>query len=273
MPSSTGTNAKSSSADGVEPDADLQRARARRAVRLLDQPGRDDERRAGERQERPARARPRRVGEVGEAGRQRRATRTPPGRRRCSSANGSATANPPSITTSCSEFTQRGAEQAAGGEVHRHDAAADERAEPARRAGEHVEDGGAGHQLRREDPQAAERDQHRDDAAHRRAVAVLEEVAGGVEVVRPWPAPRAAAPPRRRGRTMPGPPIRSTTTRSGRRGRRGRRRSTVAPAPMLAASIDEKMRPGPRLRPATKKSLLPRTSRDVHRPKPTIATE
>ena len=38
-----------------------------------------------------------------------------------------------------------------------------------------------------------------------------------------------------------------------------RQHATVDPAPMLAASIDEKRRPGPSLRPATKNALLLRT--------------
>src|SRR5688572_7046357 len=42
---------------------------------------------------------------------------------------------------------------------------------------------------------------------------------------------------------------------------------------MFAASIVAKIRPGPSLRPATKKSLLWRTSRAVHRPSATTATE
>jgi hypothetical protein len=42
---------------------------------------------------------------------------------------------------------------------------------------------------------------------------------------------------------------------------------------MLAASIVEKIRPGPRLLPATKNALLVRTRREVHTPKATMATQ
>src|SRR5947207_13542126 len=48
---------------------------------------------------------------------------------------------------------------------------------------------------------------------------------------------------------------------------------TVDPAPMLAASIVEKIRPGPRLRPATKKSDALRTRRPIQRPSAISATE
>src|SRR5207302_10197066 len=69
-----------------------------------------------------------------------------------------------------------------------------------------------------------------------------------------------------------------------RRGRRSRRRRvetedmgallrTVDPAPMLAASIDARISPGPSHRPATKKSALCRTKRAVHRPKATMPTK
>src|SRR5712691_10557130 len=43
---------------------------------------------------------------------------------------------------------------------------------------------------------------------------------------------------------------------------------TVEPAPMFAASIVEKIRPGPSCRPATKKSDAPRTRRPIQRPNP-----
>ena len=48
---------------------------------------------------------------------------------------------------------------------------------------------------------------------------------------------------------------------------------TVEPAPMLAASMVEKMSPGPSRRPATKKSDAPRTRRPIHRPNAISATE
>jgi hypothetical protein len=48
---------------------------------------------------------------------------------------------------------------------------------------------------------------------------------------------------------------------------------TVVPAPMFAASIDARISPGPRLRPATKNALLVRTNRAVHIPRPTTPTE
>ena len=41
----------------------------------------------------------------------------------------------------------------------------------------------------------------------------------------------------------------------------------------FAASIDARMSPGPRLRPATKNALLVRTNRAVHRPTPTTTQE
>src|SRR6187200_545705 len=43
----------------------------------------------------------------------------------------------------------------------------------------------------------------------------------------------------------------------------------VEPAPMLAASRVLKRRPGPRFRPATKKSLVPRRRRLIHSPSST----
>src|SRR5439155_13604145 len=48
---------------------------------------------------------------------------------------------------------------------------------------------------------------------------------------------------------------------------------TVEPAPMFAASIVEKTSPGPRRRPATKKSEAPATLRPIHRPSPISASE
>jgi hypothetical protein len=42
---------------------------------------------------------------------------------------------------------------------------------------------------------------------------------------------------------------------------------------MLAASMVAKMRPGPRLRPATKNALLVRTYRADQRPRPTTTAE
>lgn len=47
---------------------------------------------------------------------------------------------------------------------------------------------------------------------------------------------------------------------------------TVEPAPMLAASTVEKSSGAVSVRPATKKSLLPRTSRPIHRPMPVRPT-
>ena len=73
-------------------------------------------------------------------------------------------------------------------------AAADDRADPAGRPGQHVDDRGAGDELCREDPQAAEADQAGDDAADGRAVPELEEVAGRVEAVLLGAASRVAAP-------------------------------------------------------------------------------
>ena len=42
---------------------------------------------------------------------------------------------------------------------------------------------------------------------------------------------------------------------------------------MFAASIDDRISPGPRLRPATKNALLLRTNRAVQMPTPTTPTE
>src|SRR5215475_9384938 len=42
---------------------------------------------------------------------------------------------------------------------------------------------------------------------------------------------------------------------------------------MFAASIVEKMSPGPRRRPATKKSVVPETRRPIQRPRPTRSAE
>ena len=48
---------------------------------------------------------------------------------------------------------------------------------------------------------------------------------------------------------------------------------TVDPAPILAASIVEKISPGPSRRPATKKSSVPRTRRPSQRPSAINASE
>ena len=48
---------------------------------------------------------------------------------------------------------------------------------------------------------------------------------------------------------------------------------TVEPAPMLAASIVEKIRPGPSRRLATKKSGAPRTRRPIQSPSAISARE
>src|SRR5438445_11494488 len=48
---------------------------------------------------------------------------------------------------------------------------------------------------------------------------------------------------------------------------------TVEPAPIFAASIVEKIRPGPSWRPATKKSLAPRTRRPTTTPTVISAAE
>ena len=48
---------------------------------------------------------------------------------------------------------------------------------------------------------------------------------------------------------------------------------TVEPAPMLAATMVEKSRPGPSARPATKKSPLVFTRRPIHRPTATCRTQ
>src|SRR5207253_2625637 len=47
----------------------------------------------------------------------------------------------------------------------------------------------------------------------------------------------------------------------------------IDPAPRFAASIVEKMRPGPSVRPATKKSPAPRTRRPMYKPIPINASE
>jgi hypothetical protein len=77
----------------------------------------------------------------------------------------------------------RRAEQSTGGEVDRHDAAADERANPARRAGQDADDRGTSNELGGQNPQATEADEARDDGAHHGAVTEFEEVASGVEAV------------------------------------------------------------------------------------------
>jgi hypothetical protein len=48
---------------------------------------------------------------------------------------------------------------------------------------------------------------------------------------------------------------------------------TVDPAPMFAASMVEKMSPGPSRRLATKKSEAPRRRRPIQRPSAMSATE
>src|SRR5712691_9336214 len=48
---------------------------------------------------------------------------------------------------------------------------------------------------------------------------------------------------------------------------------TVDPPPMFAASMVEKMSPGPSRRPATKKSFVPETRRPIHRPRPMRSAE
>ena len=47
-------------------------------------------------------------------------------------------------------------QEPAGREIDRHDRAANERADPSRRSGEHVEDGGAGDELPRENRERAD---------------------------------------------------------------------------------------------------------------------
>src|SRR4029453_175449 len=82
------------------------------------------------------------------------------------------------------------------------------------------------------------------------------------EARQPAPPPRLQPPPQRQRPHAFGPSLyrRPATL-------------TVAPAPMFAASIDARTRPGPSLRPATKNALLVRTNRAVHRPRPTTAQE
>ena len=114
-------------------------------------------------------------------------------------------------------------------------------------------------QLAGEDGERADPQQRRHDRAHVAAVAQLEKIADRL-------ADRA--PPRRR--RMRGPIQSASTDRSDRRrsdppprrqrrrDSRGRSRRSSIRAPMFAASIVEKIRPGPSPRPATKKSFVPR---------------
>ena len=71
-------------------------------------------------------------------------------------ANGTATAKPDEHDDELQRVDPRRAEQSAGREVDRHDAAADQRADPARRAGEDVDDRSAGDELRGKNPETAE---------------------------------------------------------------------------------------------------------------------
>jgi hypothetical protein len=118
----------------------------------------------------------------------------------------------------------------------------------------------------------AKPDQCRGHPANNRAVSELEVVAGRVEVVllRHLPQPRCdedgeydgPQPADPTHHHAPSPSLYASPAAP-----------TVEPAPMLAASIDARMRPGPRLRPATKNSLLPRTRREVQIPSPTMVKE
>ena len=118
MPSSAGTNAKSISATAFHADADAHRPLARRAVRLLQQAGRHHERRHEQREERCRGGRRSRTARapVRPVPRQQTADSPPAD---CST-SGSAMANPPSWTTSCTRLTHAEPEQAARGEVGRH---------------------------------------------------------------------------------------------------------------------------------------------------------
>ena len=186
--------------------------------------------------------------------------------------NGVAMANPPSITTSCSSVHPRRAEQAAGGEVDRHDERAGDDARRPRGAGDRRQNRGAGDQLAGENRQRPEPDQHRHDPADGASVAKLEVVAGRVEVVLCRDLPDARTDPERErqradaGRPVPPPradPVAIAEPAA----------PTVVPAPMLAASIVENRSGADSLRPATKKSALPRTARDIQRPSAMNATE
>ena len=165
-----------------------------------------------------------------------------------------------------------GCQQSAGGEVHGDRRPPPRR--PRRTAGRRPRRGVVpdGNQLAGENRDGAEPEQRGHRAAHTAAVPELEVVANGVADVEAAATdsgsravqnastsdPVPADPTHHHADTpceypMPVAP-------------------TVDPAPMLAASIVEKMRPGPSCRPATKKSDAPRTSAD-QRPSTISASE
>ena len=116
-------------AERVQADAEPDGAIVARAEDLLQQPGRDDERRRdhGEREDCPASsaARTASTPASGCTTRQRL-----PSTRRPASASGSARAKPASFTASCTTLTHADGEQAAGREVDRDHHAADRAADP-----------------------------------------------------------------------------------------------------------------------------------------------
>src|SRR4030095_31159 len=75
------------------------------------------------------------------------------------------------------------AEESAGGEIDRHDSAANDRSNPPGRARQNADDRSARDELRRQDPDAAKHDEARDDCADCGAITELQEVAGRVKAV------------------------------------------------------------------------------------------
>ena len=90
------------------------------------------------------------------------------------------------------EVHPRRSEQAAGGEVRRHQPAADQAPGPLRQAGDDVQDPGDADQLAGQDREGREPQHRRDEAAHRAAEVMLEQIARREEAVRRTPGARRA---------------------------------------------------------------------------------
>ena len=121
-------------------------------------------------------------------------------------------------------------QETAGGKVHADRHAADDAADRARDARDHIQNPSDGRQLRGQDEQRSDPEQRGDDGAHRPAVAVFQVVADRVQ---PAGRRRPAASPDRstaRGSASRSPPTRPTTRRRRRpRSRARSRRPSIRP--------------------------------------------
>jgi hypothetical protein len=181
--------------DRSEPDAPSDRPLVSSAEALLNQSRRHDEGRTREREQCPARPRSRRVRQVAKPLRCHRSVQRldPSGRRKNQRQCGR---EPREHHEQLQRVHPGGTKQPASGEIHGHDAATEQCAQPTRHAGQDLKDRGAGNQLAGEQCEGAEPDQYRRGHAHTRAEAKLEVIAGRVEIVRLCHPPHA----RRHGR-------------------------------------------------------------------------